>query len=132
MSFQKISPEQCRGARAMLGWSQAALAQTANLGKQTLVDFERGARVPHANNLAAIQRALEAAGVEFLPNNGLRLNAVVKSSTASRSSGPKRQTVAADQDAETGPSKPTRSGKPAPRAKPASMSKYAQIRALRE
>ena len=43
------------------------------IGKQTVVDFERGARVPHANNLIAIRRALEAAGVEFLPDNGVRL-----------------------------------------------------------
>jgi len=31
-------------------------------------DFERGARTPYPNNLAAIRAALEAAGVEFIPS----------------------------------------------------------------
>ena len=57
----------------MLGMSQADLADIADLGKQTIVDFERGARIPHPKNLDAIQAALEAAGAEFLPDNGVRL-----------------------------------------------------------
>lgn len=61
---------QCRGARAMLGWSQAALAEAAKVARQTVVDFERGARTPYPNNLAAIRTALEAAGVEFIEENG--------------------------------------------------------------
>ncbi len=36
----------------------------------TVMDFERGARTPHPNNLAAIRTALEAAGIEFIPENG--------------------------------------------------------------
>jgi DNA-binding XRE family transcriptional regulator len=71
----KITVEQCRGARGMLGMSQADLADIADLGKQTIVDFERGARIPHPKNLDAIQMALEAAGVEFLPDNGVKLKA---------------------------------------------------------
>ncbi|WP_352895505.1 helix-turn-helix transcriptional regulator [Mesorhizobium sp. M0983] len=65
-----ISVEQCRGARAMLGWSQSELAAAAGISRATLVDFERGARVPHRNNLDAIRSALETAGVEFIPENG--------------------------------------------------------------
>ncbi|WP_245466340.1 MULTISPECIES: helix-turn-helix transcriptional regulator [unclassified Mesorhizobium] len=68
--MSQISVEQCRGARAMLGWSQAELAQSANVSRATVVDFERGLRVPHRNNLGAIREALEAAGIEFIPENG--------------------------------------------------------------
>jgi DNA-binding XRE family transcriptional regulator len=70
---ENLTAAQSRGARAMLGWSQATLAKAASVAQQTVVDFERGARTPYRNNLAAIQRALEAAGVEFLPDNGVRL-----------------------------------------------------------
>ncbi|GAA2844084.1 helix-turn-helix protein [Aminobacter aminovorans] len=54
----------------MLGWSQAELAAAAAVSKTTVVDFERGTRTPHRNNLAAIHRALELAGIEFIPENG--------------------------------------------------------------
>jgi DNA-binding XRE family transcriptional regulator len=73
-----ISVEQCRGARAMLGWSQGELAAAATVSRTTVVDFERGVRIPHRNNAAAIRRAFEDAGIEFLAENGggpgVRLN----------------------------------------------------------
>lgn len=62
-----ITPEQCRAARALLNWSQPDLAKTANVGQSTITRFECGARTPRASNLAAIQGALEAAGVVFTP-----------------------------------------------------------------
>ncbi|WP_091918583.1 helix-turn-helix domain-containing protein [Mesorhizobium sp. YR577] len=62
--------EQCRGARAMLGLSQEQLAEAASVSRQTIADFERGARIPISNNLTAIRHALEAAGIEFIPENG--------------------------------------------------------------
>ena len=65
MTKLSISPVQCKGARAMLGWSQDELAQRAGVAKQTLADFERGSRSPYARTLADIQKALEAGGVEF-------------------------------------------------------------------
>lgn len=66
----EITAAQCRGARAMLGISQTELAQQASVSRQTVVDFERGARTPYTNNLVAIRSALEDAGVEFIPENG--------------------------------------------------------------
>jgi len=36
----------------------------------TIGDFEKSRRMPHANNLAAMKQAMERAGVEFIPQNG--------------------------------------------------------------
>jgi ribosome-binding protein aMBF1 (putative translation factor) len=62
----QLAPEQVRAARGWLGWSQADLADRAHVGLSTIKDFEGGNRTPIANNLAAIQGALEAAGVELV------------------------------------------------------------------
>jgi transcriptional regulator with XRE-family HTH domain len=61
---------QCRAARALLNWSQEQLASAASVSVTTLRNYERGATTPVTNNLAAIRAALEAAGVEFIPENG--------------------------------------------------------------
>jgi ribosome-binding protein aMBF1 (putative translation factor) len=61
-----ISPEQCRAARAWLGWPQPELAKRARVGLSTVRDFETGGRKPMVHNREAIQRALEAAGTKFL------------------------------------------------------------------
>ena len=68
-------PEQCRAGRALLNWSQEELAKRARVAKQTLADFERGARSPYPRTLADIREALEAAGVEFTNGDapGVRL-----------------------------------------------------------
>lgn len=65
-----LTPAQCRAARALVDWSQEDLAEASHLGVSTVRDFEKGRRVPTHNNLAAIVRALEAASVEFIPENG--------------------------------------------------------------
>jgi transcriptional regulator with XRE-family HTH domain len=70
-----MTPEQSRAARGLLDWSQAELAARSNLSESTIRDFEKGRRVPSINNMAAIRRALESAGVEFIDGNhpGVRL-----------------------------------------------------------
>jgi transcriptional regulator with XRE-family HTH domain len=65
-----ITPALCRAARGLLGWNQNDLATAAKVGVNTLRNFEAEKSVPMTNNLAAIQGALEAAGVEFIPENG--------------------------------------------------------------
>jgi ribosome-binding protein aMBF1 (putative translation factor) len=60
-----MSPEQVRAARSWLGWTQAELATKANVGLSTVKDYERGERKPIANNLEAMQRALEKAGMKI-------------------------------------------------------------------
>jgi transcriptional regulator with XRE-family HTH domain len=73
MSNNIISPEQSRAARGLLNWTQIELAEKSKVAKQTLADFERGARKPYERTLVDIQKALENAGVEFIPSNGVRL-----------------------------------------------------------
>lgn len=72
MVVRLITPEQCRGARGMLELSQSDLADIVGLSRRAILEFERGARVPHPRNRDQIKVALEACGVEFLPN-GVRL-----------------------------------------------------------
>ena len=70
MSENLITSAQCRGARAMLGWSRAKLAEKSQVSERTVIDFERDARTPIASTKLAIKTAFEAAGIEFIPENG--------------------------------------------------------------
>jgi DNA-binding transcriptional regulator YiaG len=63
-------PEQSRAARAWLDWSQDELAAKASVSLSTVRDFEKGRRVPIANNLTAMRVALEAGGISFLDDGG--------------------------------------------------------------
>ena len=54
----------------MLGLSQAELEALSRVAKKTIADFERAATRPQPRTLEAIRAALEAAGVEFIPENG--------------------------------------------------------------
>jgi transcriptional regulator with XRE-family HTH domain len=65
-----LSPEQCRGARAMLGLSQSDLETISKVTTKTIADFERGATRPQPRTLDGLKEALEAAGVQFIPENG--------------------------------------------------------------
>lgn len=58
-----LTPEQSRAARAWLDWSQEDLAKKAQVSMSTVRDFEKGRRTPIANNLDALQRVLEEAGI---------------------------------------------------------------------
>lgn len=60
----------CRGARAMLGVSQVALAEAAECGRNLLNDFENGVRAPRPGNAVRIREALEELGAVFLGCEG--------------------------------------------------------------
>jgi predicted transcriptional regulator len=61
-----VTPEQCRAARAWLGWSQFELSRQANVALRSIAAFERGEQIPRANNLLAIRRAIESRGIRLL------------------------------------------------------------------
>lgn len=65
-----MSPEQCRAARAILNLEQSEVAKAAKIARATLIDYEKGARVPRQKTIAAIRSALEDAGVQFIEENG--------------------------------------------------------------
>jgi transcriptional regulator with XRE-family HTH domain len=65
-----ITHAQSRAGRALLNWPQAQLADASGVSISTIRDFETAKRTPIGNNLAAIRSALEAAGVEFIAENG--------------------------------------------------------------
>jgi hypothetical protein len=50
--------------------TQPALARVASLGLSTIVDFEKKRREVSDDAVNAIRRALEAAGIEFIDENG--------------------------------------------------------------
>ncbi len=66
-----------RAARALLRWSAQELAAKSGIGISTVQRMEGAEGVPPASsrNLEAVQRALEAAGVEFTNGDapGVRL-----------------------------------------------------------
>lgn len=61
-----ITPEQSRAARGWLDWTQEQLAREASVSLSTIRDFEKGRRMPIANNLDAIRRVVEAHGIRPL------------------------------------------------------------------
>jgi ribosome-binding protein aMBF1 (putative translation factor) len=66
-----IEAAQVRAARALIGWSQTKLAETAGVPLSIVERFEAGAPEPIADEAVAKMRAaLEAAGVVFIPKNG--------------------------------------------------------------
>jgi ribosome-binding protein aMBF1 (putative translation factor) len=65
-----ISVPQCRAARGLLGWSQGDLARASSVSEKSIADFERQARVPYDRTVRDLMTAMEAAGVEFIPENG--------------------------------------------------------------
>ena len=65
-----MSPDQCRAARALLNLEQSEVAKNAGIARATLIDFEKGQRLPRSATVTAIRAALEAAGVQFIEENG--------------------------------------------------------------
>lgn len=63
-----LTAAQIRAARAMLGWSQPALAKESGVSLPTIVRMESrlGPGRSSAANVDSVRRALEKAGVLFL------------------------------------------------------------------
>lgn len=64
-----MRPVQSRMARAALSWGVRDLAAAAKVSPDTIARMERGETL-YPRTLEAIRAAFEAAGVEFIPENG--------------------------------------------------------------
>lgn len=62
-----VIPAQIRAARALLDWSQDELAKAAEVALTSVRDLESQKRAADSGTAAAIRRALENEGIEFLP-----------------------------------------------------------------
>jgi hypothetical protein len=69
---RRISSAQLRAARALLRWSALELAEASKVGVATIrrVEVVDGEIPVTLANEAALRRALESAGVEFIDENG--------------------------------------------------------------
>ena len=66
-----MTVEQLRAARGLLGWSQSELAARAGLSLPTVKRLEGGFGPRVSDDAQAkLQQAIEAAGIEFLNENG--------------------------------------------------------------
>ena len=63
---------QCKMARAALGLGVRELAAKAGVSPDTVFRLKKGETL-HRRTVIAIREALEDAGVEFLPDGGVRL-----------------------------------------------------------
>jgi predicted transcriptional regulator len=72
LSIPKVSIRQIKAARALLGWSQEALAEASHISLPTIKrleagDGELGGR---SSTVAKLVDALIVGGVEFIAGNG--------------------------------------------------------------
>ena len=65
LAGMEMSPNQCRGARGLLDWSQTRLANASGVGLSTVYDFEKTRREVSREKVQAMRIALELAGIMF-------------------------------------------------------------------
>jgi DNA-binding XRE family transcriptional regulator len=68
-----ITGRQIRAARALLGWSQQQLADSAIISVNAVRRLEGDSVDPRVSTVMAAEKALSLAGIEFLPAEGIRL-----------------------------------------------------------
>jgi transcriptional regulator with XRE-family HTH domain len=98
-----LLPVQCRMARAALGLGVRELAAAAKVSIDTIARFERGDELKE-RTIEALQRALEAAGVEFTNGDqpGVRLTKAAAAQSAEPARSLKRAVSAKAAPAKTG------------------------------
>lgn len=67
-----ITTAQIRGARGILNWSQGDLSDRTDISATSIGSIENGLTQARTSTLEIIQKTFEDAGIEFLPNDGIR------------------------------------------------------------
>lgn len=67
-----IKARQMKAGRVLLDWSQEDLARASGLSIATIRRLEAGFLSPRGKTMAAVRRALEEAGLEFIDPDGVR------------------------------------------------------------
>ena len=72
MPTQRVTTQQLKAARALLGWSPTELASASGLSIPTIkrIESKTGELGGRAGTAARIVAALETAGAQFIPENG--------------------------------------------------------------
>jgi transcriptional regulator with XRE-family HTH domain len=65
-----ITPEQVKAARELLGWTLVRLAARADASELAVRRYENGRGIGGRIDLTSILEMLEAAGIEFIAENG--------------------------------------------------------------
>ena len=65
-----MTSAQMRAARGLVNWSVRELSERSGVHRNTITNFETGKSGGDPDTIAKLQRALESAGVEFIPENG--------------------------------------------------------------
>ncbi len=67
-----LSSELIRAARALLRWEQRDLSEASAVSLPTIkrLESQRGIIAAHMSTVVALKEAIEAAGVEFIEENG--------------------------------------------------------------
>ena len=68
-----VTVDQLKAARALLGWSQADLAQKSGYSLPAINNIERGAYKAHSATMEDIIQTFEQNGIQFLDGPGVRL-----------------------------------------------------------
>ena len=65
-----MTPEQCKAARQLLGWTVRRLATEADMSPATIVAFESDAKDTRRRTVMVMRMALERGGVRFTAGSG--------------------------------------------------------------
>jgi len=68
-----LSARQIRAARGLLGWNQEELSKKAGIARVSVKNIETGVTTPRRDTLESIYEAFQDYGVEFMPNDGVRM-----------------------------------------------------------
>ena len=68
-----ITTAQIRGARGLLNWSQNDLSERTGISGTSIGAIESGSTSPRETTIQKIRKTFEDSGIEFIPNQGVRL-----------------------------------------------------------